>query len=287
MRPMSIKSLFVLLLSSTTYLFSVPLVQTYEANKPHASTPKIDSPAKTEVPPPKTDLNLAAEPRLSLFRVVFEPYYRTSLSPVMLRPVENINFRMGDRFQKDDILIQLDPVQNKAMVEKAKAALVKAQSEYDSRKELYRRDLSSLFEYKDAEAALGLAKADLIVAQDNLHKTKIIAPYDGRVVDLYIEEGEYPKENTQVIEVIDDSIIRAKFLLPSRYLRYISVGSPVEIDVVELGRKVQGIVTRTGAVIDPTSSTIKIEAEIKNPRRDLIPGMTGFVTLKSLRGGNQ
>ncbi len=231
------------------------------------------------------DANPMSQSRLSLFRVVLEPYYRTPLSPVLLRPVDKVNYRMGDRFNDKEVLIQLDNVQNLALVAKAKAALQKAQADFDSKKELYRRDLSSEFEYREAEAALALAKADLIIAQDNLKKTQIIAPYDGRVVDLYIEEGEYPKENTQVIEVIDDSIIRAKFLLPSRYLKYVKVGEPIDIDIIELGRKVKGTITRTGAIIDPSSSTIKIEAEIDNPKHDLIPGMTGFVTLKSLRGG--
>lgn len=218
------------------------------------------------------------------FRVIFGPYYRTSMSPVILRPVKNINFRMGDRFHQGDILIQLDPVSLMAARDKAKAVLTKAESEFDAKKQLYDRDLSSHFEFNEAKAALEAAKAELVIAEDNLTKSQLIAPYNGRIVDLMIEENEYPKENTQIIEIIDDHIIRARFLLPAKYLKYVRIGSPIEINVIGLG-KVNGIITRTGSIIDPSSSTIKIEAEIDNPDGELIPGMIGLITLESLKRG--
>lgn len=220
------------------------------------------------------------------FRVILGAYYRTSLSPVILRPVKYINFRMGDRFRQGDVLIQLDSVSLTAARDKAKAVLAKAASEFDAKSQLYNRDLSSHFEYNEAKAALEAAKAELIIAEDSLAKGLLVAPFNGKVVDLMIEENEYPKENTPIVEIIDDHIIRAKFLLPAKYFKYVRIGAPVEINVIGLG-KVKGVITRTGSIIDPSSSTIKIEAEIENPNGELIPGMIGLITLESLKRGSQ
>lgn len=270
---MNLRLPFFFLMTCCVPLMSLEVIDNKPANDEATQTEtKIDE--SENFPSNKTK-----EPT---FRVVLEPYYRTALSPVLLRPIKKINFRMGDRFQKGDVLIQMDTVSLSAGKDKAKAALEKAASEFNSKKELYNRDLSSFFEYKEAEAAVSIAKADLTIAEDSLSKGQMIAPYNGRVIDIMIEENEYPKENTQIIEIIDDHIIRAKFLLPARYLQFVKVGAPVDFYVFALGKKVRGKITRTGAVMDPTSSTIKIEAEIDNANGEIIPGMTGALKLRNL-----
>lgn len=221
------------------------------------------------------------EPIEPSFRVVLEPYYRTSLSPVILRQVKKINYRMGDRFKSGDVLIQLDSINLEANRDKAAAVLKKTQTEYESKQKLYDKNLSSFFEFIEAQAAVQGAKADLLITEDNLSKTELIAPYNGKVVDVMIEENEYPKENTEIIEIIDDHIIRAKFLLPARYLKFVSINQLIDIYITQLDKIFKGTVTRTGAIIDPTSSTIKIEAEIDNREGELIPGMTGLIKLNS------
>lgn len=272
-------------------LFSALSTVGNEALPPSAEEKPASNNLHRTVPAPSaqnTKTPAAPSPRpentMTIFRVVLEPYYRTMLSPVILRPIRQLNYRMGDRFKKDEELVILEDTILLANVEKAKAALEKASAEYESKKKLYDRNISSMFEYKEAEAALNVAKADLVIAQDNLAKAKLIAPYDGRVVELFAEENEYPKENSPIMEIVDDHIIRAKFLLPSRYLRYVTPGEIIDIDIVELGKKVKAKVTRVGAIIDPSSSTIKIEAEIDNTNGELLPGMTGFTTLQSIRG---
>lgn len=213
------------------------------------------------------------------YRVILDPRRTTLLSTEVNTRVRKIYKRMGDSFKQGEILIQLDDDIFIANLKKAKAQLDKAKTELDAKKQLFAENSASLFDVKDAEAALASAEADFVLAKKNYQASKIIAPYDGKVVALGVEEDELPKAGKEVIEVVDDSTLDAKFLLPSSALDSLAVGTPVRIKLAENGAIIKAKISRIGAIIDPASSTIKLEAEVDNSKGDLKGGMTGTVDI--------
>ena len=106
-----------------------------------------------------------------------------------------IGFKDGDVVHKGQMLYKLDPVQYEASVkgaeasiEKCKAELTYAQSNFNRISLLYQKQASSLDTMENAKSTLGAAKAallsaeaSLITAKDNLKNTVITAPQDGLV----------------------------------------------------------------------------------------------------------
>lgn len=220
------------------------------------------------------------QPPTVSFRVVLSPLQRTRLSSQISSPVEIITKRMGESFKKGEILIRLDDDVYIGNLKKAQATLMKAITEFEGRKELYSARSASLFELKEAEANLQSAESDVIVAKKNLDAAYLLAPYDGKVVSISIEEHELPISGKELIEVVDDSILLAKLLVPSNFISQIKLGDPLDINVKELGRTVQARISRISPVIDPSSSTFKVDAEIDNRTGVLKAGMTGTTTLQ-------
>jgi len=209
-------------------------------------------------------------------RVIMEPQHRTYLSGEVQAPVVKIYKKMGDSFSKGDVLIKLDDTIFKANLKQAQAGYERAKVEYEGKKELYNDNVASLFELKEAEANLSMAEATVIIARKNFEATSIDAPYDGKVVSLGIEEYELSTQGTQLIEIVDDSVLLAKFLIPSTMLQQVKVGTPINIRIEETGDEITGTVARIGAVIDPSSSTIRIEVEVDNKDDKYRAGMTGI-----------
>jgi multidrug efflux system membrane fusion protein len=235
-----------------------------------------------------TTLTPEVEPQeqTKLFRVILDPYYRTQLSAEVEFPVSKINFRMGDSFNEGDILILQDPTVLEANRLKAEAILARAKTEFSAKEQLYREKIASLFELKEAEANVASAYADVILANKNLRATSIKAPYSGKVVELAVEEHELPQPGKKIVEIIDDSILRARLLLPSSYYTKVKVGDPISIKIRETGETVTGKITRVGSVIDPSSSTFKAEAEIDNSDDKLRVGMTGLTQLSQTQAAH-
>lgn len=208
-------------------------------------------------------------------RVILDPEHRAQLTAQVMTPVEKIFKRMGDSFNKGDVLMHLDDDIFQGNMLKAQAALEKAETEFNAKQHLYKNNNTSLFDLKESEAAVATAKAELIVAQKNLKSSTIVAPYDGKVVDIGIEEFELPKEGKELIEIVEDKILLAKMLVPASRYKELELGKEITIDITETGQKIKAKITRIGAVIDPSSATIRVEASIDNADGKLRAGMSG------------
>jgi len=212
------------------------------------------------------------------YHIILDPKERTKLSTRINSPVKKINKRMGDSFKKGDLLIQLDDEIFTANFIKAKAILQQAKTDLDAKKSLFEDDAASLFELKEAEAQSAIAYAELVGARETLDETKVLAPYNGKVVSLYIEEYELPASGAELIEVIRDDILVAKFLASSK--EELKLGMPLFITLNETGETLQAIITRISPEIDPSSGTIKVEAEIDNKNGKHLPGMSGVASFQ-------
>jgi RND family efflux transporter MFP subunit len=160
-------------------------------------------------------------------------------------------------------------------MQKAQAALEKARVELDAKKQLFHDNVASLFELKEGEANVATAKADLALAKRNLEGTSVLAPYDGKVIAVSIEEFETPQLGKPLMETVDDEVLIARFLVPSYLLPRLSLGLPFNVVIRETGEKIPVKISRIGSVIDPSSGTVKIEADIDNRHNKLRAGMTG------------
>ena len=209
------------------------------------------------------------------FQVVIDPISRSRLSTEIQSPVVKISKRLGDAFKKGDTLIELDDAVFAYNLKKNEALLEKAVVELEAQQELYDDNVASLFELKEAEANAAIARSDLSFAEKNMDATAIRAPYDGKVVKLDIEEHELPQKGQELVEVINDKVLVAKLLIPSSMINKISIGSPFKIHLPEADQTLDVTISRIGAVIDPSSSTIQIEADINNDNGNLWAGMTG------------
>lgn len=239
----------------------------------------LNLPAQTPPPPLSEQYQAVPERRQPAFRVVLEPLHRTSLSAQVETPVTKITKRMGESFNEGDLLIQLDDSVFKAELNRANSGLVKAQTELDSKQRLFNDHVASVFEIKEAEANVAIAEAEVAKAKKNLEATKIIAPYKGKVVSLNIEEFELGQVGKVMIELVEDQKLLANLLIPSSFLPKIALGQAITITIKETGEPIIAKVTRIGAVIDPSSSTLKIEAEIDNREGKLKAGMSGTAIL--------
>ncbi len=215
------------------------------------------------------------------FRIVLSPLHRTQLSSQIVSPVLYINKRMGESFKQGDELIQLDDAIFQANLKKAQASLVKAKTELESKQRLFSDRVASLFEIKDAEANVAVAEADLIKAQKELDAAHIIAPYKGKVVAVNIEEHELAEVGKKILEIVEDQKLIGELLLPSNMLPKVAIGQPISILIKETGEPITAKITRIGAVIDPASSTVKVEAEIDNSADKLRAGMSGTATFSN------
>lgn len=235
---------------------------------------QIQNSPPTETPPKEPTIKQIEIP------VILDAYERAEIYPEVIEVVEHIPFRLGERFKKGDLLIQLKNNYFKSQVEKTISGVEYAAEDVRVKESLRKSNLISLLELMQSKYNLATAQAQKDEALKNYYATVIIAPFDGTVGAVRVREYERPIPQRPMMDIFNDRIIIAKLIIPSAYLSYFSIGDEIPIYIKDLGRTVEARVQRIGTEINPVSGTVNLEAEIDNFEGDILIGMISHFTLK-------
>jgi RND family efflux transporter MFP subunit len=246
-------------------------------------TPQEPIPESVYTPHAIPPIEPSLPPEPESFPVVFKSFHRGTLSAEVTSVVMEITRKMGERFRKGDLLIHLNDGIFKGFKEKALGNLAKAQAEFTSKQELFQENISSYYEVKTAEANVAAATSDLINAEHAIQACFITAPYDGKVVNVFVEEFELIQEGKPLIEIVNDDFLIGQVLAPSKLVPILNVNNPVKIEVTDTATVEEGKILRLDPVIDPASSLLKVDIIVDNRSQRLRSGMVGRVIFEDHR----
>lgn len=215
--------------------------------------------------------------------------------------------RIGDTVQQGQVLLLLESseadlataaaLQADASLIQVKAALIKAQSDYDRAKDLYAGMAVAKKDVLAAEAALAQAKAavdqadaaksqatarlDLLGLKEHVFRQRIEvrAPISGKVLDMTAIPGEYRNDaSAPVMTIADLTSVWVVSEVPESSIRMIEKGERLEVELTAWPDKTfPAKVTRIADAVDPTTRTVKVYAELANPKEQLRPEMYGRI----------
>ncbi len=196
-----------------------------------------------------------------------EPKTSVDISADITGRIIRIAVREGDQVRKGQFLIQIDPAEYQAAVNRAEAVVASTQAtllqtrasrDQAEREWLRTNQLTQLgpnliapataeqarttFDvaeatYQSTRAQLQESRANLQAAKDNLAKTRLVSPISGRVVRLAVEEGEvavpgtFSRETGLLMTVADLSVILAKVQVDETDVVRIAGNDSVQITI--------------------------------------------------------
>ncbi|MBQ4834031.1 efflux RND transporter periplasmic adaptor subunit [Pseudoalteromonas sp. MMG010] len=204
------------------------------------------------------------------------------------------DFREGGFFSKGEVLLQLDDRDHQAEVKSAQAALLTAEQgllEEKARGEQALIDWQRLGNKQQAnslvlrEPQLAAAKAEVLSAQAALEKaqldlerTKITAPYDGRILSRNVDLGQVVNENSELASIYAIDSVEIRLPIKNKDLPFIRLpeqfrdGSKKDLDATVkftsdlVGEQVwQGKIVRTEGAIDETAQQLYVVGQITDP----------------------
>lgn len=242
---------------------------------------------------------------------------RAALSPEIGGRVEELSVREGDLVETGQRLLRLADADFRARVNLSRRSLVaaaarerqaclaaqQAQREYDRNFRLKDDDLVSVELLEQVESARSVAvagceaaqsqtleaKAALDLAQVEMSKTVLLAPFDGVVSKLSVEVGEWVTPSPPgvpipaVVEVIQSSAIYISAPLDEVDLAKVNVGQPVRVTLDAYpGRDLDARITRVAPYVvdlEEHSRTVEIEVELDDAvfASTLLPGTSADV----------
>ncbi len=131
---------------------------------------------------------------------------------------------------------------------------------------------------------LNTAKQEERSLELEVEKTRIMAPFGGLVARRYIREGQSVSKGDRLFWVTAEGPLRVRFTLPEKFLGHLKKGQELQITSSDLpAEKHPAKIVEVSPVVDPSSGTIEVLAEIVGARGELRPGMTVAVHVAALR----
>jgi membrane fusion protein, multidrug efflux system len=154
--------------------------------------------------------------------LVYSSYHQTTDDAYTTGHVHSISTRVAgtvidvavddnQRVKKGDVLVRLDPRDFQVAVDKAQADYDRAVSDFQRDASLKASGAISQQDYDTMKAALGVAKANLDDARDQLNYCTVVAPEDGVVGNKTVETGNRLAQGTVLMSVVQDVWVVANY----------------------------------------------------------------------------
>jgi len=136
------------------------------------------------------------------------------------------------------------------------------------------------YEVERVRENLKNAQASALSLALELEKTRILAPFDGVVARRYVRVGQRVAVGDRLFWVTAVAPLRIRFTLPERFVGHIQVGDQLTVTAAtDSQQEHRAKVLQVSPVVDPSSDTIEVLAEITGPAGELRPGMTANVQI--------
>lgn len=218
-------------------------------------------------------------------RAQLTPREFTTVSSEIAARIDRIASRMGEHFKRGEVLVEFDCAIPRAQMARAEAVAEQSNKTIAINRRLLELKSIGQLELDIAQAEFAKAKADLAIAQATVSKCTIVAPFSGLVVEQKAREFQYAAPGQPLLDLLDDQAIEIELIAPSRWLRWIKLGTEFSVKIDETDKTYPAKVTRLGGRVDPVSQSVRVVGEVVGPAPDLMAGMSGEVLIAPPAGG--
>jgi HlyD family secretion protein len=208
--------------------------------------------------------------------------------------VVEVPVREGQRVRAGQLVARLDSTEQALAVQRERARLEKARADYRARllgegelglteEELEERRRQARVQSGVAEAEVALEEARL-----ELRKTRIRAPYAGRVANLAVSEGARLSPGDSVAIVLDLSQVEVDVEVLQTRVTHLEPGRRARVRFTALpGESFPGRVVTLNPMVDPGRETVRVTVRLDNPEARILPGMHATVRIAGRLHGDR
>jgi RND family efflux transporter MFP subunit len=211
---------------------------------------------------------------------------QSKITPKISGKVVRLNFTVGDKVHKGDVLAVLESTTMEAQFAEADAALNQAQQEYNRQLALWKQGVTSRALLDNAEAQLKAARARVDQIRINMTDMTVRAPFDGTIATKNTEVGEVISSVTlgqvsgtlpagAICTIVDLNTLEVVADVNEGSISQLHEGQPAEVTVDAFpSRKWRGVLRQIIPTADRAKAIVQVKVKIINPDARLLPEMS-------------
>jgi len=204
----------------------------------------------------------------------------------------------GQKVKKGQLLARIQDVSQqdqllsaRTAVRVARNALQVARAEEQRNRRLVSAGVITRRDYErtqlaraQAEAQLAEAQSRLVLAREQVGRTRILAPFAGVVSERHASAGDIIQPGTPLYTVVDPTSLRLEASVPAAQLSVMKPGTGVDFTVSGYGdRSFQGRIERINPAVDPATGQVRLYVTLPNTEQSLLTGLFAEGRVAALR----
>lgn len=247
-----------------------------------------DAGAGSSGPPPATVEVVRVAPeelrRTAALTGQLEAEYSVVVRPETPGVIRSFEATEGERAAKGDVLYRLRDEEQRAKLLVAEAEYRLARDVFDRTQSLTSRAISAVSKRAEAAAGLDEAKAMVQLAQLDLARTRIRAPFDGLVGMRLKAPGDRVQVEDGLIRIDAVDRLQLVFTVPETGAALARAGATIYVRVIAWrGERFPGEVFFISPTIDSATRRLLMKAWVPNEDHRLKPGMFANVDVEIAR----
>lgn len=216
-----------------------------------------------------------------------EAIRRTTVQAQVEGVIQSLPVRENSSIREGQVVLQIDSTELALEMAKARSNLLDARAEYErltfGDEEIEDPALrEQREEYARAQSGLNTAEVNLEQAKLQLERSTVRAPFEGRVADLLVVEGQHVSSGTELMTIVDLDPIKVEVEVLEGELRHLAEGREARVDFAAFpGETFTGRIETINPVVDPEERTSRVTVLIRNPDGRIKPGMYAEASLEA------
>ncbi|MCC6475678.1 efflux RND transporter periplasmic adaptor subunit [bacterium] len=217
-------------------------------------------------------------PRLISVRGTIHAEDDAVLSSRAMGPVVRERAKPGDRVRKGDVLLEIEERMNNGMLSQATGALAQAQAAQSLAATNLRR-FEALFDaqacsqleldmarmqFETAEGAVKQARGSVDAAGAVASESTIRAPFDGVVVEKFVNVGDLVAPGRPLIRVQTVNGRKLHFFVRAADGAHLVAGTEIECTLDNSGKRIGATIADVSPSADPMTHTIAVTAQLND-----------------------
>jgi RND family efflux transporter MFP subunit len=215
---------------------------------------------------------------LDTVRGIVKPQAEATISSELIANVVSVPFKTGERFRVGEPILRFDCRRYGAELSAARAELKSARLTLKLNQGLRQHMAIGQHDLAISAAKLEQVEAELEMRRLRQDQCVITAPFDGRIVERLVNEHEMPQPSKPLLKIIKEGALELGLVVPSNWLVWLRSRDVFRFRVEETQTVHQARVLRVGAMVDPISRTVNVEAQLLDVSDQVRPGMSGKAT---------
>jgi len=211
---------------------------------------------------------------------------QSKITPKISGKVVKLNFDVGDKVKKGEVLAVLESTTMQAQLDEANASLSEAEREYNRQAALWKQGVTSRALLDSADAQLKAARARVDQIRINMNDMVVRAPFDGTIATKNTEVGEVISSVTlgqvsgtlpagAICTIVDLNTLEVVADVNEGSIGQLREGQPAEVTVDAFpNRKWRGVLRQIIPTADRAKAIVQVKVQIVNPDARLLPEMS-------------